>query len=268
MLQAVENRLAGGWRNSWQNAAFALWGSVAFVAGVFALRAAAGAFRQELSPAAAGLGVLLAALVGLGGLGCFRAAHPGGLTLRQIIAAWALTVLPVLLLGIAICPASSTLGIAWVTVLVVGLTGGIPLLGRPVGLFPRLAAESDGLETSPTASTSTVPFDDPGLTQWMTRRVLPIDGEHWEQIEGRSTVEFAAGQQHAAMHLSICPPLSGTPEIECETPADEDVEWKVAAVHPYGIRLELRRPASPEPRMVAVGYTMAAVVESKIAKAA
>ena len=266
MLESVEKHIPARWQNPLKRVAYALWGSGAFVALAFLLRGVSGAYRQELSALAACSGASLAAVVGLAALGCYRVAVPGGLTRPQALLALALTVLPVVLLGIVLSPASSA-GIAWTTMLGVGLTIGVERVGRPAETFAP-AEEPDAAEG---ASSIALPgaFDEAGLTQWMTRRVLEVDGEAWEQIEGLSTVDFSPGQQHATMHLSICPPLSSTPEIECETPGDEDVQWKVTALHPYGVRLELRRstPASA-PLAVAVTYTMAAQVRAAVAKAA
>ncbi len=154
----------------------------------------------------------------------------------------------------------------WVTILGIGLSLVSQLIVRPVALQTAIAQEQFPA-TLPVTSALPKALAEPDLTQWMKRKSVVEDGEVWEQIEGVATVEFAAGQQHAALHLSICPPLSSTPEIECETQGD--IEWKVTALHPYGVRLEIRRAAPlANSQSVSVGYTMAAVVPAKLSKAA
>lgn len=266
MWYALKRTLPEGSGNKLHKIALSLWGSVAFVAMVFAARGLAGAFRQELSALAASVSATLAAAVCLFALVCYRATASGDLTRRQTQLALALTVGPPVLLGIVLCPVSSSVGMAWVTILGIGLSIASQLMVRPAALEAVKTAEHVP-QTLPVASAVPQALDEPDLTQWMVRKPLVQEGEVGEQIEGLATVEFAAGQQHVALHLSICPPLASTPEIECET--QEGIEWKVAALHPYGIRLELRRPAPlGESQSVSVSYTMAAVVPIKLAKAA
>ncbi len=253
-------------RSRLQQTAFAVWGSVAFVAIVFTGRGLAGAFRQELSTLAACVSAFVAAGICFGAMIGYRSAIPEGFTRNQTRLAFGLTVLPCVLLGVVLCPASSSLGIAWITTLGVGLTLGVQLIAKPFADLPNLHETGNPAETIPVFPQA---LEAPDLTQWMTRRTLLEAGSRWEQIEGQSTVEFAAGQSHATLHLSMCPPMSSTPEIECEVQGEVFVEWKVAAVYPYGVRLELRRPApAADPLAVAVGYTMAAEIQTQLAKAA
>ncbi len=241
-----------------ERVAYVLWGGLAFVAAVFAVRGSAGAFHQEMSALAAGLGTMLAALASLAALGCHRLFRAGFSSRREHLSIAALTVLPPTLLGIAISPASSSWGIAWVTAWGIGLTICVELLGRQGAETP-----GDSRETMEEGAAFSVPMGtDPDLTQWMTRRVLADEGDRWDAIEGQSAVEFAAGQQTAAVHLSICPPMLRVPEIECEVLDHPEIEWKVAAQHPYGVRLEVRRPnPATEPLSIALGYHMAALLK-------
>lgn len=246
-------------------AAFALWGSVGFVAAVFLLRSFAGALTQELSPLAACLGTTLAAMVSLTAYFCERLVskrnNSSSFPFWQILV---LTILSPMLVGMVLVPVTSSWGIAWVTILVIGMAVTLQLLKQKPANVPM---ESAGMDE--TISDSRLIRATPDLSQWMTRRVITEAGETWDQVEGQITVEFAAEQQHATVHLSMCPPLPSTPEIECEVPEDTDLNWKVTAVHPYGVRLEVRRPrTASEPARIALGYTMAARQEPDIAKAA
>jgi hypothetical protein len=264
MWNALQRMLPQGWANHLERIAFSLWGSVAFVSAVFAARGLAGAFQSEISALAACVAATLAAGVCLLALACYRATPCGAWSRRQTQLALGLTVVPPVLLGAVLCPASSSLGMAWVTLLGVGLSLAGQLIVRSSVLQ---AAAEQSPETLPVASALPQAMNEPDLTQWMKRKSIVSDGEILEQIEGLGVVEFSPGQQHAAMHLSICPPLASAPEIECET--QDGIEWKVTALHPYGVRLELRRSASlGESVNVGVSYTMAAAQPKKLSKAA
>lgn len=62
-----------------------------------------------------------------------------------------------------------------------------------------------------------------------------------ETIEIVATVEFAAGELQAVLHLPISPPLPAAPDVECEPLEDDDLELRVGAAYPYGIRIDARR---------------------------
>jgi hypothetical protein len=266
MLNMLECNLPNDWQARLRQIGYSLWGSVAFVAVVLTLRGLAGAFRQEVSPLSAFVSAFVAAVLCAAALGFFRVGIPIGFTRTQSRFAVLMMVLPPTLIGVVLCPATSSLGVAWITLLAVAQTIAVHLVARPAESSRTLADEAGHSDAVPAILAPAL--EEPDLTQWMTRRTVLEAGETWEQIEGQSTVEFAAGQQHAAMHISMCPPMSVAPEIECEIQGEVSVEWKVAAVHPYGVRLELRRAAPAAAVSVAVGYTMAAIVQPNMAKAA
>ena len=62
-----------------------------------------------------------------------------------------------------------------------------------------------------------------------------------EMIEGTVTVRFDQGQKRANVHVPFSPPLSGTPEVECDTVDDESIRVKVAERRSWGLRIEGRR---------------------------
>ena len=76
-----------------------------------------------------------------------------------------------------------------------------------------------------------------GAGHWMQRHTTD-DGQ--EQIQGGVVVPFAAGQKQANVHLAFCPPLSATPEVVCDCDSSA-CRFKVAAVYPYGVRIEMKR---------------------------
>lgn len=266
MWNALPSRLPQGWGKPLERVAWSLWGSVAFVALVFTLRGLAGAFRQELSALAVSVSATLATAVCVSGLVCYRITKANDVTRRQTQFALALTVLPPVLIGVVLCPSSSSAGMAWVTILGIGLSLGSQLIVRPLAL-PIVIQTEPTAETFSVASAIPQTLDEPDLKQWMKRKSIVQEGEVWEQIDGQAMVEFAPGQQHVALHLAICPPLANTPEIECET--QEGIDWKVTVLHPYGVRLELRRPAPlGQSVSISVNYTLAALVPTKLSKAA
>lgn len=83
----------------------------------------------------------------------------------------------------------------------------------------------------------TAPGSDESLTLWLARRQT---GDV-EQIEGWVRVHFAAGQRETVIHVAFCPPMSACPEIETEELDGADLEIRVAAVFPFGVRLSVRR---------------------------
>ncbi len=242
-----------------QKVAYVLWGGLAFVSLTFLMRGLSGAFHQQISPLAACCGTLLAAGFSLAALGSYRLSRARFSSRKEHAGVAAVTVLPTLLLGIVISPASSSIGIAWVTAWAIGLAICVELFAKQSAKRSRSADGTDALDEGLVVS---LPVrSGPDVTQWMTRRMVTDQGERWDAVEGQTAVKFAAGQRNVTVHISICPPMPGVPEIECEVPDHPEVEWKVAAQHPYGIRLEVRRPApSGESLTIDLGYHMASLI--------
>ncbi|TWU09374.1 hypothetical protein CA54_46150 [Symmachiella macrocystis] len=97
-----------------------------------------------------------------------------------------------------------------------------------------------------------MPWHAPEVSQWMTRSDAD-DGS--VTVEGVTIAKFAAGQNRANVHLTFCPPLPVSPQIECETVDGDEVRIKVAAVFPHGARIELTRPAHDnQDAPIAIGY--------------
>lgn len=100
------------------------------------------------------------------------------------------------------------------------------------------------------------------VTQWMSRRMTD-DGE---VTEGWMRVSFLAGQREATIHVSFCPPLPGSPEIETEDLDGADLEIRVASVFPFGLRLSARRSGSTlEPQAARIGFVATAVANRRAA---
>jgi len=117
--------------------------------------------------------------------------------------------------------------------------------------------ESPSASASPSMSILT-PFEAPGdmdqdleemepacdtdenQTLWLSRR--KTDEGEW--IEGWVRVQLEAGQRETTVHVSFCPPLTGTPELETEDLDGAGLEIRIAAMFPFGARLSIRRTES------------------------
>ncbi len=100
------------------------------------------------------------------------------------------------------------------------------------------------------------------ITQWMSRRVTD-DGE---VVEGWMRVTFAVGQREATIHVSFCPPLAGSPEIETEDLEGADLEIRVASAFPFGLRMIARRSGSThEIRAARIGFVAIAAAARRAA---
>lgn len=140
----------------------------------------------------------------------------------------------------------------------------------PAGPFPRLAEILDhpvngsaGVPASSGSSSirvhapkqvdasSEVPATEQDPLHWMSRTA---DADGAEHLQGGTVVDFASGQKQAIVHVAFCPPFTGTPEIECDSDDDDACRLKVAAVYPYGVRIELKRAESAAPARVRIRY--------------
>ncbi len=105
-------------------------------------------------------------------------------------------------------------------------------------------------------------IEDEGVMQWMSRRMTD-DGD---VIEGWMRVLFLAGQREATVHVSFCPPLTGSPEIETEDIDGADLEIRVASAFPFGLRMTARRGGSTlGPHAARIGFVATAVANRRAA---
>ncbi|MBI1314944.1 hypothetical protein GC176_26935 [bacterium] len=75
--------------------------------------------------------------------------------------------------------------------------------------------------------------------------------EGYEVVEGETRVRFEPGQRLVALHLPFSPPLTAAPEFECECLDDVAVSFRTTARHSYGIRVEVSRSGSLDQPAVA-----------------
>lgn len=73
-----------------------------------------------------------------------------------------------------------------------------------------------------------------------------IDGT--EMLIGNLLAHFQPGARHEVVHIPLSPPFPCIPQVQCDLvkATNESVRVKVAAVFPFGIRLEFRRNSGLE----------------------
>lgn len=134
--------------------------------------------------------------------------------------------------------------------------------GRPADVSDRSADASPvplplrRLDRSPESRavpmTQSLPLDG-GIGDWTSRT---SDGPGQERLQGGTVVELTIGQKQAVVHLAFCPPFAATPEFECDSGDDSASRLKVAAIYPYGVRIEIKRSeACQSPTSVKIRYT-------------
>jgi hypothetical protein len=98
---------------------------------------------------------------------------------------------------------------------------------KPQAASDSLAAASWG------TNDETLPAD---VAQRWTRRIE----DRADVLEGLARATFAAGVRVVNVHVGVCPPFLGDPEVFTEAAQGPDVSIKVAEALPFGLRLEVR----------------------------
>lgn len=187
-----------------------------------------------------------------------------------LLEAYAVTLLPPLLIGLALTPSGATATqMALVTLAVFAAIATAVFRTEVGGQDVESPIHHSPLTThaSPTADAGSVGHAGVGHgdvdgelhgSHWM-QRATSDDGLR-ETAEGIVTVSFAAGQKFAVAHVAFCPLLPGVPEVDCEPADGADVRWKIAARQPYGLRIEVRRSNASEPAEVPMAWFASANV--------
>ena len=76
-----------------------------------------------------------------------------------------------------------------------------------------------------------------------------------ELIEGTMRVRFEPGQKRANVHVPFSPPMSGAPDVECESVGDVPLRLKVPVRQSYGIRIEARRSDTDSNLETEIGFS-------------
>ena len=256
-------------RRDWvQLAANGLWFGPAVIVCVLACRRLAGAFSEGMADAAicfvaSGISVLVLLSVTLGQL--TRDENQDSDTFWQ---STALHLSPAMIVGwlLLVSPSVATIAFLTVQAITVGAVGWAVTRIRPDVLAEMVREFSADATCNPlsleqpalkVATDLTTPDEDDELFHEMTRRHLFEDETGWDVLQGVLTVDFQPNQRKVALHIPICPPMDHLPETECAVLGDEMADVAVSSVHPYGVRLEVRRPATDGTTRVRLEYTIA-----------
>ncbi|REJ86860.1 MAG: hypothetical protein DWQ34_26645 [Planctomycetota bacterium] len=263
-----------------------VWTGIAFLVCGALGRAAAAAVSVALSTALAGSLAVCGLAASVSAWWIHRPERRSSENHRSDYATGLAAVLGPMLLGL-ILVGESPLAVACVLLLSFGATGGIACATVSPGPFREaigltewvgqsdressvLNEGQDASEPGIDGGESAVGLDegfvlDAGVVQQMTRRTH--DGT--DELECVFRVEFAAGQRETSVHIPIWPAFYEIPNVECEPLDESDVSTTAAAVHTYGVRIDIRLPqASGERQTVLVGVQMAGCVKERVVDAA
>lgn len=253
--------------------AAAILSGQALIAAVLVWRYLVGALARDLSVPVAALVTTAAVVLAVAAYAAIRATCSAAVRDGRSPAILTGALVPPLVVALVLVPAHSIGAVAYVTVLFV-FAGSVlwfieerfsspaeASVRRTDGAVRQGETDSDPQRIHPFRST---PDDASSLRQWLTRTQSVEGGE---TVEGGLKVSFARGQRQQVLHVSFCPPLPSIPEVECELLDEAPVEVRVAAAHPYGLRIEARREAdSNDPLTSEIGF--AATVAAAEATAA
>ena len=245
--------------------AIGIWSGLTIIAVVVLSRKLNGAFGQQPHDLAACLIAFFAMTLGVTANILFQLTKRTATNPASSIVAGVITLVPPIVLGVALLSSRSTTAVTFLVTLfvfgsaVVVVSGEKSVQMRPpkkMGTIRLLSHESDvaslGQTTSPEVSL------DETVSQWMTRKALSTGDD---RLEGAIKVRLDARQQQANIHIPFSPPFSIPPQIDCDVLNDCPVRLKVRAVHPFGARIELRRSAATQTEeTVEVGFRAIAAV--------
>ena len=233
--------------------ALAVWSGLTIIAVVLASRKLAGAFQHPISEATACCLAFLSSALSVCAFALAEAGSNHAPSLMRRVSIGFLTLVPPAAIGVVLLPAASTTGTTCLLSLFL-LSSAVLFVPTPISTGEQFTADpalqlassmsspiSSDVQTS--RMTESQPTAGTDVRQWMNR-TLSDNGE--EVIEGSLQIEFKAGQKQTHAHIAFTPPFPCVPEIECEILADSPVQVRIAAVHTYGGRLELRRSTNFE----------------------
>ena len=249
-----------------QGMELAVWSGLMLTAIVLISRRATGGFQPPGSPL---FGCLLATFLAVLGIVAFCRQAPWRTQSQPIansgLAAASRTAAllsPPLFVGLAVLPVNSVFGMAYVLGLTLLQAAWLMMLEGmhfPAGDSRQADLKSNRMPVLSTGNQpdqhSVRPEPKPAVTladempaeverplQSVTRFALPHGGEG---IQGEMTATFEPGQKVLQLHVPFWPVLARIPSVECEASVEDgEVRAKVAAVHTFGMRIELRRSAA------------------------
>ena len=227
----------------------AVWCSVGIVSAVLLVRRLSGGFQNSLSDGSACLVTVIAIVISLLGYSLIRKSSSAIDGQRWwIVVSALLVIVPPIVLGLALMPEGSTVGLALqfsvcllAAVFYVAVSGVDLWAWKRGGSAPardRMDISSDSLMDDEEFRDEEDAFDADGLVCQFARQHTP-DGQ--DVLIGTHFVKLAPGQKQEVLHLPFSPAFEVTPDVSCEALDAEGVRVKAASVQPYGARLEIRR---------------------------
>lgn len=87
-----------------------------------------------------------------------------------------------------------------------------------------------------------------------------------ELVAGTLWLVLPQGSQHATAHVAFCPPLQGTPQVQCRQQSGPQARLKVTQAAPFGARFEARLPQPSNGGTTLCVHFTAAVPTDTVAK--
>uniref|UniRef100_A0A7C2K1Z1 Uncharacterized protein n=1 Tax=Schlesneria paludicola TaxID=360056 RepID=A0A7C2K1Z1_9PLAN len=132
---------------------------------------------------------------------------------------------------------------------------------EPAALTTMLSVPDATVRAEPISAFQDGELQDDAL-QTMSRRIVD-DGE---VIEGQIRVTLPAGEREGTVHVSFCPPLPASPDVELEDVDGLGWTLKVAVAFPFGVRIQVRRGAAwAEAETGRIAYWACAATSSRAA---
>ncbi len=94
------------------------------------------------------------------------------------------------------------------------------------------------------------------------------DASGRELVAGTLRLTLPQGSQHATTHVAFCPPLQGTPEVQCQQQSGPEARLRVTQAAPFGARVEARLPRPADDVMTVCVQFTAAVPAQAVAERA
>jgi len=226
----------------------AIWSSISLVALVLLVRRLSGGFHNLLPLWAMCLTTVFTAGAGLAAYAIHWSVtrrFPENAANRWLPSL--MTLLPALLVGIALLPEYTVTSISFLALTVL-------LIGAALWLFSDNPAFLDRIRQPSVSQVESLPPDDAAnLLSGTFHGSLDSDRREWFQqmtrtqtkdgrdvLDGTFVVRLAQGKKQATIHQPFSPPFGVRPAVTCNVGNACAVRVKAASIYPFGVRFEVR----------------------------